>query len=284
MILEVKNICMSYANAHKKVYNLLNGVDMSVEEGMVTALIGGNGTGKTTLFNIISGFEKNFKGQVFFQGKEITRLPAYKIVAMGMGRLFQGRQLMDDLTLMENMKIASNNQQGEHPLDIFLKAKKVAVSEAAKEQQAIDILKRVFGENNKYLNMLDHKASELSYGEQRLIAMARLLMGNYSLLLLDEPTSGVNIKYINSFRTLVRNMVEKEGKSVLLIEHNMSFVRDVADRCYYRTSSDGRVVGSNSVQELLDDSEIKKDYLGMKNQQSWIRTDIHGIEQKGLTL
>lgn len=261
MILEVRDIRMSYSNAHREVFNLLDGVNMSIEEGMVTALIGGNGAGKTTLFNIISGFEKGFKGKVILEGNDITKMPAHKISLMGLGRLFQGRQLMDDLTLMENMKIASENTTGENPFESLFCRNKVAKSEAVKEQQAIGILKKVFGENNKYLDMLNHKASELSYGEQRLIAMARLLMGNDRFLLLDEPTSGVNPKYIDIFRSIVRDMVEKEGQTVLLIEHNMSFVRSVADYCHYL--ADGRIIKSGSAQYVLDDSVIRKDYLGL---------------------
>ena len=252
---------MSYANARKEVFNLLNGVDMTVEEGKVTALIGGNGAGKTTLFNIISGFEKDFRGQVILEGNDITKLSAHRISLMGLGRLFQGRQLMDDLTLMENMKIASDDTTGENPFDTFLRSKKVTTTELAKEQQAIDILNRVFGEGNKYLGMLDHKASELSYGEQRLIAMARLLMGNDRLLLLDEPTSGVNPKYINTFRSIILDMVEKEGQTILLIEHNMSFVRSVANQCHYL--ADGKILKSGATGDILDDPVIRKDYLGL---------------------
>lgn len=252
---------MSYTNARKEVFNLLNGVNMTVEEGKVTVLIGGNGAGKTTLFNIISGFEKNYSGQVILEGHDISKLPAHKISLMSMGRLFQGRQLMDDLTLMENMKIASNDTTGENPFEGLFCRKKVAKSEITKEQQAIGILKKVFGEDNKYLGMLDHKASELSYGEQRLIAMARLLMGNDHLLLLDEPTSGVNPKYIDTFRSIVRDMVEKEGQTVLLIEHNMSFVRSVADSCYYL--ADGKIIKKGSIAEVLDDPNIRKNYLGL---------------------
>ena len=250
---------MSYSNSHREVFNLLDGVDMAVEEGKVTALIGGNGAGKTTLFNIISGFEKGFKGQVFLEGKDVTKVPAHKISLMGLGRLFQGRQLMDDLTLMENMKITSGDITGERPFDTFFKSRKVAASEAAKEQRAIDILKRVFGEDNKYLGMLNHKASELSYGEQRLIAMARLLMGDDRLLLLDEPTSGVNPRFIEVFRRIIRDMVEQEGQTVLLIEHNMSFVRKVADYCHYL--ADGVIIRSGTTDGVLDDVKVRKDYL-----------------------
>lgn len=260
MILELRDIRMSYANSHREVFNLLNGVNLVVEEGRVTALIGGNGAGKTTLFNIISGFEKGFKGQVILESNDITKLPAHRISLMGLGRLFQGRQLMDDLTLMENMKIASDDTTGERPFDIFF-TKKVITSEAAKEQQAIDILKKMFGDDSKYLDMLNHKASELSYGEQRLIAMARLLMGNDRLLLLDEPTSGVNPQYIDTFRNIIRDMVEKEGLTVLVIEHNMSFVRSVADWCHYL--ADGVIMMSGTTDEVLNDYNVRKDYLGL---------------------
>ena len=260
MLLELNDIRMEYSDSRTEVFNLLDGVSMSVEAGKVTALIGGNGAGKTTLFNIISGFEKNFKGRVWFMGHDITRKSAHRISLMGLGRLFQGRQLMDDLTLMENMKIASEDTVGEHPFDIF-RPWKVAQSEAAKEQKAIDVLNKVFGENNKYLGMLDRKASEFSYGEQRLMAMARLLMAKDQLLLLDEPTSGVNPSYINVFQRIIRDMVEKEGLSVLLIEHNMSFVRQVADWCFYL--SDGKIVKSGPADMVLNDTEVRRDYLGL---------------------
>ena len=128
MILELRDIKKSYTNASNEVFNLLDGVSFGVEEGKITALIGGNGAGKTTLFNIISGFEKGFSGSVIFEGNDISRMPAHRISLIGMGRLFQGRQLMDDLTLMENMKIASDEVMGEGPLDIFVRPRKVAHS------------------------------------------------------------------------------------------------------------------------------------------------------------
>ncbi len=263
MGLELRNIRMSYSNALKKSgenIDLLNGVDLMVEKGKVTALIGGNGAGKTTLFNIISGFEKDYKGKVLLDGEDISQLPAHRIAQKGIGRLFQGRQLSEDLTLLENMKIASDDTTGEHPWDLF-RYWRVAKREADKKQQAENILNRLFGAKNKYLGMLHRKASELSYGEQRLMAMARLLMGNSNYLLLDEPTSGVNPAYFETFRDVIRSMVQREQRIVLLIEHNMDFVRSVADYCCYL--ADGRILKSGTVQEVLDDPVIRKDYLGL---------------------
>ena len=243
------------------MFNLLNGVNLEIPEGRITALVGGNGTGKSTLFNIISGFQKDFEGEVLMEGKRLNRIPAHKISLMGIGRLFQGRQLMGDLTLMENMKIASDDKTGEFPFDALFRSKKIMMSEKAKEEKAISTLKRLFGEGNKYLSMLNHKTSGLSYGEQRLIALACLLMGNDRLLLLDEPTAGVNPIYIDTIGEIIRKMVAEDGLTVLLIEHNMHFVRKIADYCAYL--DDGIIAKTGLVNEVLDDKEVRNSYLGI---------------------
>lgn len=263
MTLELRDIRLRHFHKRHedgKDTDLLDGIDMTVLDGKVTALIGGNGVGKTTLFNIISGFERNFTGKVFFDGNDITKLSPYRIAQWGIGRLFQGTHLMNDLTLLENMKIAFDEPAWEHPLASF-RPRKVAEREAVMKKMAIRALETMFGEGNPYLMVLDKKASDLSYGQQRLLAMARLLMGNSKLWLLDEPTSGVNPKHFETFRQIIRNMVESKGKTVLLIEHNMDFVRNVADHCMYL--ADGHIIKSGSPQEILDDPEIRKDYMGL---------------------
>lgn len=261
MILELKNIQLSFSNSRKEVFNLLNGVTLAVDEGRVTALVGGNGSGKTTLFNIISGFQQDYTGEVMFQGRNISKCPSYKIAQLGIGRLFQGRQLMGDLTLLENMLIASADHMGENPITALFRPKQVRESEEQKRQRAIAILEELFGNECKYLSMLNHKASTLSYGEQRLIAIARLLMGNNKLLLLDEPTSGVNPVYIDTIVDVIRRMVRDKGVTVLLIEHNMHFVRAVADKCAYL--DDGVIEKVGATAEVLDDKEVRNSYLGL---------------------
>lgn len=261
MILQLKDITLSFTNTPSEVFNLLNGVNLSVKQGEIMALVGGNGTGKTTLFNIISGFQENFGGDVIFNGKRLNGIPAYRISMMGIGRLFQGRQLMGDLTLMENMKIASDDKTGEVPFEPFLFPRKIARKEREKEEKAVSILKRLFGENNKYLGMLNNKASAFSYGEQRLIAITRLLMGNDRLLLLDEPTAGVTPVYIETIKEIIRKMVHDEGLTVLLIEHNMHFVRELADTCAYLDEGMIAKVGPAGV--VLDNEEVRNSYLGL---------------------
>ena len=261
MILELKNIKLSFSNARKEVFHLLRGVNLGIEEGKVTALVGGNGTGKTTLFNIVSGFQGDYKGEVLFQDKKISGLPSYRIAQLGIGRLFQGRQLMGDLTVLENMLIASDDHIGENPFAAIFQSRKVKQQEEQKRLRAIAVLQELFGGDCKYISMLHDKASTLSYGEQRLIAIARLLMGDNRLLLLDEPTSGVNPVYIDVIADVIRKIVREKGVTVLLIEHNMHFVRAVADQCAYL--DDGVIEKVGATADVLDDKEVRNSYLGL---------------------
>ena len=260
MILQLKDIHMSFTNAQNETFDLLRGLNLTVEAGKITALVGGNGTGKTTLFNIISGFEKDYTGDVIFENINFNKIPAHRISLMGIGRLFQDGQLLPGLTLMENMKLASDDKTGEQPFSSLIHSKSYQEAENRKEQQAIDILKRIFGEDCKYLKMLNDDASAFSYGEQRLLSLARLLMGGDRLLLLDEPTSGVNPVYIDTIEQIIREMVA-EGLTVLLIEHNMHFVRKVADTCAYL--DDGVIEKVGPTAEVLDDKNVRNSYLGL---------------------
>ena len=261
MFLEIKNIKLSFTNARKETFNLLNGVNFNVDARKITALVGGNGTGKTTLFNIITGFEKGYSGDVIFEGNNLNKVSPHKISLMGIGRLFQGGQLLEGLTLMENMKVASDDETGERPFQSLILPRKVKEVEEMKEKQAKEILTKIFGPDNKYLQMLDNDASTFSYGEQRLLSLARLLMGNDRLLLLDEPTSGVNPVYIENIERIIKDMVEKEGITVLLIEHNMQFVRKIADVCAYL--DDGIITKVGPTAEVLDDKSVRNSYLGL---------------------
>ena len=166
---------------------------------------------------------------------------------------------MEDLTLLENLMIADDDLTGENPMDVFFRPRRVSTREAERKRKAVEVLTRVFGEGNTYLDRLDWRASEFSYGEQRLIALARLLMmGNVRLLLLDEPTSGVNPQYIDAIARLIRDMASREGLSVLVIEHNLEFVRETADCCHYL--SDGVFLKSGNPADVLNAPEVLRDY------------------------
>ena len=261
MILELKDIQLSFSNARKERFNLLSGVNLKVQDGEITSLIGGNGAGKTTLFNVISGFQKGFSGQVLFEGKEISTLAPYEISRFGIGRLFQGKQLMGSLTILENMMMASSDRTGEFPFSYLVYPKLLKEKEREKKEKAVEIMETLFGKGCKYIDMLNHPASELSYGEQRMIAIARLLMGENKLLLLDEPTSGVNPAYNKTIAQIILRMSQEQNLTVLMIEHNMHFVREVAAKCAFLDEGQIRAYGETDT--IIDNPEVRSSYLGL---------------------
>jgi branched-chain amino acid transport system ATP-binding protein len=261
MILELKNITLSFTGG-RDTFKILNDLNMSVERGKITALIGGNGVGKTTLFNIISGFQRNFQGRVVFSDKAISKWPPHRVSRRGIGRLFQGKPLLRDLTLLENMKLAAADATGEFPFSHLFRKKTLEAKEKEKETQAVEILNRLFGENNKYVSMLNDRGSAFSYGEQRLLSLAGLFMGDYSLLLLDEPTAGVNPKYMETLKGIIRQMVVDGSKTVFLIEHNMQFVNGIADTCVFLEG--GRIAVQGKTESVLSNQAVRNSYLGIR--------------------
>lgn len=261
MMLQLKNISLSFTNSRKDTFKLLDKLNLSIEKGKITALVGGNGSGKTTLFNIISGLQNSYSGEIIFNGEKINYLPTHHIAQKGIGRLFQDKQLIGDLTLLENMKIASGNSAGEKPFAYLFNRKSIDKQEKDKEGKAIHILQHLFGEENKYMDMLHHKANCFSYGEQRIVGLARLLMNDYRLLLLDEPTSGINPVYIETIKQIILKMVQEEKLTILLIEHNMHFVREVANYCAY--IDNGTIVQQGLTSTVLETQEVKNSYLGL---------------------
>lgn len=261
MILELKDISLSFSGG-RGASRILDGLRMKVARGKITALIGGNGTGKTTLFNIITGFQKGHGGEIHFNGRSIGGKAPHRVSEMGIGRLFQGKPLLPELTLLENMKLASADMTGEIPFSCLFRKAKLAAREKAKEARAVTILDRLFGGGNKYVSMLHHPGTAFSGGEQRLLSLAGLFMGEHSLLLLDEPTAGVNPKYIESIKGIIRRMVDDGRKTVLLIEHNMPFIGGVADTCAFLEK--GRIGLHETTEKVLGDPQVRNSYLGIR--------------------
>ena len=260
MTLELNNINLSITGGRDS-FKILNNLTLRIKHNIITAMIGGNGVGKTTLFNIISGFQKKYTGNVNFNGLSIDRLPPHKIAKLGIGRLFQGKSLLPNLTLLENMKLAAADNSGEFPFSYMFKRKKLEQIEKEKESKAETILTRLFGDGNKYAEMLHEPGEAFSFGEQRLLSLASLFMGDYSLLMLDEPTAGVNPRYVETIREIIRRMVADDGKTVLLIEHNMQFVSQIADTCIFLEN--GRIAASGNTKEILNSKNVRNSYLGI---------------------
>lgn len=269
-ILELKNVKYSYKSGLETV-NLLDGGVVKIEKGKTTALVGCNGAGKTTLFNIISGFEKRFQGEVFFNGQCITHVPSCKRSRMGVARLFQGVQLMPDLTLREYLVMsAQDHRLGENPFIAPFIPRRIKKWEKEKTQRALDLLNVFFGsyegDLRKYYSKLDEKTSALSYGEQRIMAFVGLLMSidgsKETLLLLDEPTSGVNKRYTESMKSILRRYIDQKRVSVLMIEHRMSFVSDVAANAIFLAGDTGKLEGGLTPELLMKNNQFRKNYLG----------------------
>jgi len=261
MLLELTNITFSVGRG-AEASTILNNLMLNVEEGKITALIGGNGAGKTTLFNIISGFQNGATGEIKYNGESIVGVAPHRIVQKGVGRLFQGSPLFPDLTLMENLILGIRDDRVEIPFISLINPRRVKQRENTKKEKVIELLKILFGSHNKYLSMLEVLGRDLSYAEQRLIQLARLFLGDYKLLLLDEPTAGVNLVYNETIKEIISMMVKTKNMTVFLIEHNMKFVRELADICAYLDSGVIKHVGATK--EVLNDAEVKNSYLGVK--------------------
>ncbi|MFH0734648.1 MAG: ATP-binding cassette domain-containing protein [bacterium] len=261
----VRNIINVRGENEDERYYIIDDFDLSVLQGKITALIGGNGAGKTTLFNIISGFFKADEGNITFKnnGKiiDISLLDPYKISRLGIGRMFQDNHIFQNMTVLENMLIADSNSFGEAPfVSIFLHGKNLK-SEKLRIEKAENIFNELFGEDNPFWRMKDNKAKDISYGQQRLLGLARLLMGDYRLLLLDEPTSGVNPGIVKKIKEIIKYFVKQKGLTILLIEHNMNFVLDVADFCHFMSSGKNAVNGTPA--DIIGNPEVRKTYLGI---------------------
>ena len=227
MMLSLKNISKSFGGV-----KAVNRCSFEVEENTITSLVGPNGAGKTTVFNIISGLTKPDAGAIRLKNKNITGMPPYKIAQNGISRTFQITKVFRNLSVRDNMLIA----------------KKTGDAEIKK------ILQSVYFEKS-----LDTIASELSYGQQRLLEIARALLMPHSLLMLDEPTAGVNPRIRQELRTILKNL-RKGGKTILLIEHDMEFVMDISDKVI--VLNEGRVLREGSPKDVVKDKRVLEAYLG----------------------
>jgi branched-chain amino acid transport system ATP-binding protein len=226
---------------------------LEIPRGVITALIGPNGAGKTTLFNLLTGFDKADTGKWTFLGQSLTGVPAFKVAQMGQVRTFQLTKALSLLTVLENMKLGAKDQRGEklrYSIFPFLwKSKEVEI-----ETKALELLKRFKLDSKK-----DDFAASLSGGQRKLLEMARALMTDPVLVMLDEPMAGVNPALTQSLLQHVLDL-KKSGMTVLFVEHDMHMVRHIAD--WVVVMAEGKVVAEGPPDQVMKNSAVIDAYLG----------------------
>lgn len=201
-------------------------VNFTLGRGEVVGIFGENGVGKTTLFNLINGFEKADTGHVFFKGKDITRSSVRHRAKQGIGRLFQTPRIFGDITVLDNLLAAGNNKEARYLHNYLLKYPTIKRNILLDSERAKTLLEQ-FGLRVK----AGHKASALSVGEKRLLSLGSLLMNDSELLLLDEPYAGISESAQPQIKSMLASLKNK-GTSVLLIEHDKTKLYELADSVY----------------------------------------------------
>lgn len=225
----------------------LDGVSVEFYPGSVTTLVGSNGAGKSTLFNIIGGLLTPDAGDVTLgNGGEVllSGLPPHEIARCGVGTLFQDVRVFRKLTVLENVAVGVQSQVGEHPLSSLLRPG----AARARELEVLDMARQQLG----FVGLTDKAhlwAEQLSYGQQKLVALACLLASDAKVLLLDEPTSGVHAARIEMLLDLIRRLAQDHARTIIMIEHNNEVVARVSDRVYRLET--GRIVASGSPRDVL---------------------------------
>ena len=232
-MLKIEDIHTYYGDSY-----VLQGVSLEVKKGMVMAMLGRNGVGKTTLIRSIVGFTPARSGRILFNGQEITRLDADRIIRMGVGLVPQGRRVFPSLSVRENLAIAERRIDAPGAWDFT----------------------KIYSLFPRLEERCDQRANTLSGGEQQMLAIARALISNPLFLLMDEPTEGLAPVLVREVGDAIVKLKE-EGLSIFLVEQNLSFARRFAD--YVHLMSKGKIVYSATPAELWEDQEAKHRWLGV---------------------
>ncbi len=233
-MLEIKDIEVFYG-----MIQAIKGVSFEVNEGEVIALIGANGAGKTTILHTITGLLSPKKGSIIFEGQDITKIPAHKIVSLGIAHVPEGRRVFAELTVYENLKMGAYTRKDKTEIE-----------------QTLDMVYKRFPRLEERKNQL---AGTLSGGEQQMLAMGRALMSHPKIIVMDEPSMGLSPILVNQIFDIIEE-VSKSGTTVLLVEQNAKKALSIADRAYVLET--GKIVLDGDAKELLNDDSIKKAYLG----------------------
>jgi branched-chain amino acid transport system ATP-binding protein len=234
-------------------------ISFAVRRGEIVGLIGPNGAGKTTVFNLITGIDRPDGGEVYFDRHYITRLPAHRIVRLGLARTFQNIRLLGDLSVLDNVKIAYHHHCQYHLLDAMVRSPRYYREEQVLTRKAMAFLQLVGLEH-----LADEEAASLAYGLRRKLELARALATEGNLLLLDEPAAGLNHHETADLIALIGRINREFGITILLIEHDMRLVMSLCQRLL--VMDHGKLIAAGTASEVRQDPQVIAAYLGVKRQ------------------
>lgn len=233
-MLSVNNLQVHYG-----MIQAIKDVSFEVNEGEVIALIGANGAGKTTILHTVSGLLQPTKGSVIFEGQDITKVPAHKIVSLGMAHVPEGRRVFAQLTVLENLKLGAYTRKDKNEME--------------------ETLKMIYKRFPRLEERKNQVAGTLSGGEQQMLAMGRALMSHPKIVLMDEPSMGLSPIFVEEVFKIIRD-ISAEGVTVLLVEQNAKKALNIADRAYVLET--GNIILQGDAKKLMNDESVKKAYLG----------------------
>ena len=244
-------------NNLKKSFGGLKAVDvqdLSFKEGELTSIIGPNGAGKTTFFDLISGFQNADSGSIFLKDKDISNAQPYKIARMGMVRTFQLTKVFDRMTVMENLLFSGSNIKNDSFLRSFIKLNSQKLYESNLREKANEIMNDL-----NIGHMANSYARELSGGQKKLLELARSIINEPEILLLDEPLAGVNPKLAEDILSLITKLSES-GITIIMVEHNIEAVMKISERIV--VLAEGSLIADGIPNEIRTDNNVIEAYLG----------------------
>lgn len=254
---EEKNVVLEMINVEKHFggVHAIDDFSVKIEKGQIHGLIGPNGAGKTTIFNNITGIYKPDAGKIIFNGQDITGTPPHKVAQLGIGRTFQNIRLFSNLSVLDNVIIASNLDATYNMPQAIFHSKKYKERERFVQEKAMELI-RIVGLQDR----VAERASSLPYGHQRKLEIARALALDPKLLLLDEPAAGMNAEESMELVEFVKEIRDQFHITILMIEHHMDVVTNLCDYC--TVLNFGKTIAVGTPAEVKSDPDVITAYLG----------------------
>lgn len=251
-MLELHRVTKNYGGLRS-----LDTVDLHAKEGMITGLIGPNGAGKTTMINCISGLDHPTSGEIVFDGRAIERTPPHRITGYGLARTYQNIRLFNEMSVLENLIVAQHSDGSATLLEALFFLPTHLREYRQQREKAFELL-----EQFHLMRVKDDPAGSLPYGDQRRLEMARALATNPQMILLDEPTAGMNPIETQELGEHILQMKE-DGLTILVIEHDMSLISQVCDEVYVLNF--GVIIANDTVENIKQNEEVIEAYLGRED-------------------